>query len=41
LLKQLSKKADYLFVSAGGVEVNVAINSAILGIPNIFSGILQ
>ncbi|PIR02491.1 MAG: hypothetical protein COV63_00780 [Candidatus Nealsonbacteria bacterium CG11_big_fil_rev_8_21_14_0_20_37_68] len=40
LLKQLSKKADYLFVSAGGVEVNVAINSAILGIPSTIVGVI-
>jgi len=38
LLKQLSRKADYIFISAGGVECNMAINSAILGIPSSLVG---
>jgi len=38
LLRQLSKKADYVITSAGGVESNVAINSAILGIPSSIVG---
>ncbi|PIV43748.1 MAG: hypothetical protein COS26_00070 [Candidatus Nealsonbacteria bacterium CG02_land_8_20_14_3_00_40_11] len=38
LLKQLSRRADYVFISAGGVECNVAINSALLGIPSSLVG---
>ncbi|OGD42233.1 hypothetical protein A2567_00130 [Candidatus Azambacteria bacterium RIFOXYD1_FULL_42_11] len=38
ILGQLSKKSDYIFISAGGVESNVAINSALLGIPSIIVG---
>ena len=38
LLKQLSREADHILVSAGGVECNMAINSAILGIPSTFVG---
>ncbi len=38
LLELLNRRVDYILLSAGGAECNMAVNSAILGIPSGLAG---
>jgi len=38
IIQPLSRKADYFFISTGGIEINLAINMSFLGIDVDFSG---